>query len=107
MVDDKIMPNCENCIHKIVCKRYINDGISQELRKKMIETGCENYIPYDVDKQNVTELILKCQKLEQENNSLNKDGEYVKDTISDVRKPDTKLCDFCSYCRQKLNDRKE
>ena len=58
------MTNCESCIHKAVCKKYINDGIPPKMREKMIEAGCGDYMPYDVDKQNVTELMLRVQELE-------------------------------------------
>lgn len=47
------MANCESCIHKVVCKKYI-----------LIKSGCEVYMPCDVDKVNVTALMLRVQKLE-------------------------------------------
>lgn len=96
------MANCESCIHKIVCKRYINDGISQELRTKMIEAGCENYMPYDVDKQNVTDTLSSRQNRHPRSVVRN-----VSKGITATTMKDTTLCDFCSYCRQKINERKE
>lgn len=66
------MTNCESCIHKAVCKKYINDGIPPKMRQALIKSGCEDYMPYDVDKQNVTALMLKVQELEKENGWLNR-----------------------------------
>lgn len=58
------MASCESCIHKAVCKKYINDGIPPKMREALIKSGCGDYMPCDVDKQNVTALMLRVQKLE-------------------------------------------
>lgn len=79
------MTNCESCIHKNVCKKYINDGIPPKMREALIKSGCEDYMPYDVDKQNVTALMLRVQELEKENGWLNRlidkhNAEYLSDS---------------------------
>lgn len=98
------MANCEKCLHSAVCKKYINTGIPPKMREKMIEAGCGDYMPYDVDKQNVTALMLRVQELE----SGQKKGEWIESedgfyTCSVCKE----LCDwggydFCPNCGAKM-----
>lgn len=79
------MLSCEFCIHKSVCKKYINDGIPPKMRKALTKSSCEDYMMWDVNKQNMRALMYRVLELEKENGWLNRlidkhNAEYLSDS---------------------------
>ena len=99
--------NCNNCIHKLVCKNYPGEGIPPATRERMLNKGCEHY--GDVTKMIELPVILegvRMKRLTTDEPSGNFDGLmnfcYDKDKTAVLRwadgEDDIELAEYTARC---------